>query len=134
MIESDIQRLKRLRLPKLKGTWSEIVKIVDTFRIPSKPNSTWIYKSTDGFLIRFVGVTKHYTRYIYTEENIGKLYLRKRSNCFMQPGDCGTHDLSDQWNYIFELVEIPEDLNVDMFKFRNTYNIKFAAKKQYEYY
>lgn len=134
MIESEIEKLKRLRLPKIKGTWSEINKIVDTFRVPSNPKSTYIYKSSDGFLIRFAGVVKNYTPYVYTEKNIGKLYLRKRSNCFMQPGDCGQHDLTDQWNYIFELIEIPLDLSVDLKKLRNTYNIKFSDKNQYEYY
>ena len=85
-------------------------------------------------MIRFAGVVKHFTPYVYTEKNIGKLYLRKRNNCFMQPGDCGQHDLTDQWNYIFELLEIPCDLNVDMKKLRNTYNIILTDKKQYEYY
>lgn len=134
MIESEIEKLKRLRLPKIKGTWDEINKIIDTFRVPSNPNSTWIYKSTTGFLIRYVGVTKHYTPYIYTEQNIGKLYFRKRNNCFMMPGDCGTYDLTDQWNYIFELIEIPCDLSVDLKKLRNTHNIILADKKQHEYY
>lgn len=130
MIESEIEKLKRLRLPKIKGSWSEIVKVVDTFRIY---NNGYTYKCTDGFLIRYVGVKKNYYPYIYTESNIGKLFFRKKNNCFYIPGDCGQHDCECDRDCIFELVEIPEDIKVDMFKFRNTYNIKFADKKQYEY-
>lgn len=128
MVENEIEKLKRLRLPKIKGTWSEILKEVRQFS-----KNRLIFSST-GFLIRFVGVKKHYTTYYFTKENEGKLYYRKRNNCFMIPGDCGTHDLTDEWNFIFELVEIPFDASLDMVKLRNTYNVVLNDKQQHEFY
>jgi len=131
MKETEIEKLKRLRLPKITGTWDEIIKKVNTFG-----NERRFYKSSNGFLIRFKGVTKpdFYTTYYYTKENIGKLYLRKRNNCFMEPGDCGSISLSDRDHYLWELVEIPVDCGVDIVKISNTHNIKFADRQQHEYY
>lgn len=129
MVENEIEKLKRLRLPKIKGTWSEILKEVQNFS-----NCKVLNLNSNGFLIRFVGVKKHYTPYYFTKENEGKLYYRKRNNCFMIPGDCGTHNLSDEWNFIFELVEIPFDARLDIVKLRNTYNIILNDKHQYKFY
>lgn len=128
MIENEIEKLKRLRLPKIKGTWSEILNEVAKF------STSKLFLNSNGFLIRFVGVTKHYTPYIYTEQNLGKLYFRKRNNCFMIPGDCGTYNLTDEWNYIFELVEIPFDAKIDFVKLRNTYNVLLSDRNQYTFY
>jgi len=131
MTETEIEKLKRLRLSKLIGTWPEILK---EFKNYSTSKSSWGF-SSNGFLIKFLGVKEHYTPYIFTEENIGKLYYRRRNDCFMIPGESGgTYSLSDEWNYIFQLIEIPEDTMIDMIKFRNSYNIKIADRKQYEYY
>lgn len=52
----------------------------------------------------------------------------------MIPGDCGTYNLTDEWNYIFELVEIPFDARIDFVKLRNTYNILISDRNQYTFY
>ena len=53
----------------------------------------------------------------------------------MIPGDCGTHDLQDEWNFIFQLVEIPEDVfGLDTKSIFANFNVKKAEKNQHQYY
>lgn len=129
MVENEIEKLKRLRLPKITGTWEEICKTIREFSEKGGLSSL-------GFLIRFSGVQKpeYYTTYYYTEENIGKLYLHKRNNCFMVPGDCGSIRMSDSSHYKWELIKIPHDCNVDMKRLRNTHNIILDDREQYKFY
>lgn len=131
MKETELEKLKRLRLPKIKGTWEEIRNFINTFS-----EDTNYCVGTRGFVIKFKGVTKpdFYTTYYFTEKNIDKLILIKVSGCFMEPGECGSIRMSDSHHYIWELIQIPFDCGVDIKKLRNTHNIKITDRKQHEYY
>jgi len=134
MNETEIEKLKRLRLPKIKGTWNEIVKMVGEFYTEEHK---LIFFSSTGFLIKFIGVKDHYTPYIFTEKNINNLYFRKRDHDFYIIGDHGgSSDINDQWNYIFELVEIPKDTlkELDLKRFRNSYNVSISERKIFSFY
>lgn len=116
--------------PRIKGTWSEIVKEVSKFS--SDPQMI----SSNGFLIKFVGVKKFYTPYIFNIINKGKLKLRKYNKCFYIPGDSGQINISDEWNLLFELIEIPSDTSwkININDIKKKYRIKQSPKLQHQYY
>lgn len=87
-----------------------------------------------GMLLKFVSSTSH-TPYIFNKENENKLLLRKRSNCYMIPGDCGQIDIDKYKPHIFKVEEVCEDMwKIDIKKLLNIYNINISPKEQHKYY
>jgi hypothetical protein len=122
-------RMKLTGKQDLIGTWDEIKWELKKFY----KDCPFTFAGThDGILLRFLA-SSTYTPYIFTEENKGKLLLRKRHNAFMIPGDCGQINYLNK-DAIFKVEEISKGMNINVEGVIKIYNVKIAPKPSSSYY